>query len=84
MADDLYERFAKDVVDAAARAAFAKGMEVGYGQGFLDGMQAGQVLGFVGGVRSVQDAISDGVRHGSSKCGRALEAIKRLDIDDDE
>lgn len=41
MAEDLYEQYAQGAVDAAARVAFAKGIEVGYEQGFADGMAAG-------------------------------------------
>jgi len=74
MVNDLYERFALGAVDAAARAAFEKGLEVGYAQGFVDG----QAVGFVAGVQSVAEALSDGTRKGSSPCGRALESLKRL------
>lgn len=79
MVNDLYERFAQSAVDAAARVAFEKGIEVGYQQGFADG----QALGFIVGVQSVQDALSDGTRKGSSKCGRALESLKRLGASSD-
>lgn len=74
MVNDLYEQFAQGAVDAAARVAFDKGMEVGFVQGFA----AGQAVGFVAGVQSVQGALSDGTRKGSSQCARALESLKRL------
>lgn len=65
-----------EIAMAAARVAY----DQGYGDGATKGMEAGIAIGFVMGVQSVQHAISDGLRHGSSECGRALEGMKRLSI----
>jgi len=82
MSDDhLFEQHAKEAAEAAARVAFAKGIKVGQAKGFVEGMAAGQAIGFVAGVQSVQAALSDGTRKGSSECARALESLKRLGID---
>ncbi|AJY53208.1 hypothetical protein [Halomonas sp. KO116] len=61
---------------AAARVAYNQG----YGDGVTQGVEAGIGIGFVMGVQRVQAALSDGLRHGSPECGRALEGMKRLGI----
>jgi hypothetical protein len=63
----------------AAEVAYEHGLE----QGFAAGYAVGQQVGFVAGVISVQDALSSGLRHGSAECGRALESLKRLGIDNE-
>ena len=87
--DDLYDRVAKDVADAAGRAAFAKGLEVGVeigreqgmAAGLLAGLQQGRAEGFLAAMQGVKSAISDGTRNGSSECARVLEAYKRLEAE---
>jgi|JTFP01.1.fsa_nt_gb tetrahydromethanopterin S-methyltransferase subunit F len=87
--DDLYERVAKDVADAAGRAAFAKGLEVGVevgreqgmAVGLIAGIKQGRAEGFLAAMQGVKSAISDGTRHGSPECARVLEAYKRLEAE---
>lgn len=55
--------------------------EIAYENGLADGLEAGQQIGFVAGVLSLKSALSSGVRHGSSECGKALESLKRIGID---
>lgn len=92
MDDDLYERYARGAADAAGRAAFAKGLELGTEIGRTQGMAAGLIVGrtqgraegMVLGMEMLKAAISDGTRHGSSECARALEAYKRLGLNEEE
>lgn len=85
MTDDLFERYAQSAALAAAKEAFERGLELGQQQGFAEGLATGRLIGFVEGVNSLKAAVSDGTRHGSSECGRALESMKRLGaIADDE
>ena len=84
MSDELYDRYAKEAVETAARTAFSKGVEVGHAQGFVDGIALGQGIGFVAGVQSLQAALPDGTRKGSSECARALESLKRLGVESAE
>lgn len=92
MDDDLYERYAKGAADAAGRAAFAKGLEIGIEIGQTQGMAAGLIVGrqqgraegVVLGLKILKEAVSDGTRRGSSKCARALEGYKRLGVTDEE
>lgn len=80
--NELFERYAKRASEASAREGFKQGLEVGraqgYGKGFADGVQTGELIGFAAGVDSVKSALSDGTRHGSSECARALESLKRI------
>lgn len=82
MDDDLYDRFAKSAIDAAGRQGFSVGLEVGREQGRaegrLEGQAVGEYIGFVAGVNSLKAALSDGTRHGSPVCAKALESLKRL------
>lgn len=91
ISDDLYERVAKDVADAAGRAAFARGLELGVELGREQGMAAGLLVGhkqgraegFLVAMEGVKAAISDGTRRGSSECARVLEAYKHLEAEDE-
>lgn len=56
--------------------------ELAYDNGFTDGFDVGKQVGFVAGVLSLKSALSSGVRHGSSECGKALESFKRIGIDE--
>jgi len=47
--------------------------------GFNDGFQAGRLVGYVEGVNALVPAISDGLRHGSSECGKAMQGLKSMD-----
>ncbi|WP_312197746.1 hypothetical protein [Mixta calida] len=56
--------------------------ELAYDQGMADGLELGQRLGFAAGVISLKGALSCGLRHGSPECGKALESLKRLGLDE--
>ncbi|MGP9796979.1 hypothetical protein ACT3UJ_06440 [Halomonas sp. 86] len=64
---------------ATISAAYDRGHYEGYGKGMNDG----KAVGFVAGVQSTQAALSEGLRLGSSECGKALNGIKKLGIDRD-
>jgi flagellar biosynthesis/type III secretory pathway protein FliH len=49
-----------------------------YQLGFSDGFQAGNLTGYVTGVNAMVPAVSDGLRHGSSECGKALQSLKTM------
>lgn len=57
-------------------------VEIAYDQGFADGHGVGNQVGFVAGVMSLKAALACGLRHGSPKCGKALESLKRIRIDE--
>lgn len=68
--------------------AYGTGHKVGYNAGVLDGIEIGQLTGYVAGVNALTPAISDGLRHGSSECGKAMQGLKSMgavaDDDDDD
>lgn len=74
LTDELFDRYARD----AAKVAFAKGLDVGQQQGFYMGHAVGQYTGFVGAVNMLKPALSDGLRHGSSECGRAMQGLQNM------
>lgn len=49
-----------------------------YQLGFYEGFQAGQLVGYVEGVNALTPAISDGLRHGSPACGKAMQGLKNM------
>ncbi|NPE59177.1 hypothetical protein HLB27_01250 [Dickeya dadantii] len=51
-----------------------------YQQGYNDGSAAGYVTA----VNSLKPAISDGLRHGSSECGKVMQSFRDLGLADDE
>ncbi|WP_328184536.1 hypothetical protein [Marinobacter sp. OP 3.4] len=53
-----------------------------FDQGMLEGIEIGKYMGYVAAVDSFKSALSDGLRHGSSECGKALESFKRLGIEE--
>jgi hypothetical protein len=55
--------------------------ETAYDEGMADGFEVGKYVGFVAGVTSMKSALSCGLRHGSPECGKALESLKRLDLE---
>lgn len=76
-----FEQCVPAVLAAAKTAwdqAWKEGHSAGVEEGYAIGMDIGQAIGFVAGIRSVQAAISDGLRHGSSECGKALVSLKNL------
>ncbi|MGY5718694.1 hypothetical protein ACXHQ0_15730 [Vibrio antiquarius] len=64
----------------AAEAAF----ESGYNSGFFNGYQVGETVGYVRGIDSLKAAVSDGLRHGSPECAKAMQSLKSLGLADDE
>lgn len=56
--------------------------EMAYDQGMADGFEVGKQVGFVGGVTSLKAALACGLRHGSPECGKALESLKRLGMEE--
>ncbi len=63
---------------AAADTAYDQGFIDGEASGFLKGLAAGRAIGFVEGVNSLKPALSDGLRSGSSECGKAMNSLKSL------
>ena len=56
--------------------------EMAYDKGVVDGIELGKQLGLVAGITSLKGALSCGLRHGSPECGKALESLKRLGLDE--
>jgi hypothetical protein len=50
-----------------------------YAQGYNDG----SAHGYVTGINALKPAISDGLRHGSSECGKAMNSLRSLGLDDE-
>jgi len=74
IADELFDRYAL----GPSKAAFVKGLEIGRQQGFFEGHAVGQYTGFVGAVNMLKPALSDGLRHGSPECGRAMQGLRNM------
>lgn len=51
-----------------------------YNTGFKDGLVAGEQIGFVAGINALTPAVSDGLRHGSPECGRAMQGLKNMGV----
>lgn len=64
--------------------AYNTGLTVGHGKGYEEGFVAGQVLGYIEGVNALTPAVSDGLRHGSSLCGAAMQGLRRLGLQEDD
>ena len=72
--------------EAGYSDGFKDGEETGYSDGFVDGKEAGYSdgivdgsrTGFVTGMNTLTPAVSDGLRHGSSECGKALQGLKSM------
>ncbi len=78
-----YEKIRAEEKRLAMEAA-SLAYDLGYTNGQKDGFQSGLATGFVAGVQSLQGALSSGLRHGSPECGRAMEALKRLGIEQNQ
>jgi len=57
-------------------------VEIAYDQGFANGQGVGNQVGFVAGVMSLKAALACGFRDGSPECGKALDSLKRIGIDE--
>jgi len=73
--DDAFEK-ALPFMTPALKVAFQAGREVG----FAEGLEVGQQIGYVAGVNALTPAVSDGLRHGSSECGRVMQGLKNLGL----
>lgn len=56
--------------------------EKAYDAGMAHGFSVGQSVGFVAGLASVKAALSDGLRHGSPECGKAMRSLRQLGLDE--
>lgn len=52
--------------------AYKTGYEDGYKKGFQDGTVGGSLIT----LNELKPALSDGLRHGSSECGRAMSDLR--------
>jgi len=76
----------KDGEETGYSDGFVDGKEAGYSDGFKDGEETGYSdgivdgsrTGFVTGMNTLTPAVSDGLRHGSSECGKALQGLKSM------
>ncbi|ENA27129.1 hypothetical protein HMPREF1487_09342 [Pseudomonas sp. HPB0071] len=73
MTNDTNKKATLDFINAVS--------EMAYDQGFSGGFEVGKQVGFVMGVASLKSALSCGLRHGSPECGKALESLKRLNLE---
>ncbi|EGX6986497.1 MULTISPECIES: hypothetical protein [Enterobacterales] len=51
-----------------------------YTQGYNDG----SAHGYVTAIDALKPAISDGLRHGSPECGKAMQSFRSLGLEDEE
>ena len=65
---------ALEVAKRAQDIGYAQGVEAGRVQGF----ETGRAFGFVEAANALVPAVSDGLRHGSPECGRALQALRAM------
>ena len=73
--DDAFEK-ALPLMAPMLKVVFDRGLEQGFAQGFNMGHQ----LGYVAGVNDMTSAVSDGLRHGSSECGKKMQQLKNLGL----
>ena len=81
--DDAFEK-ALPFMTPALKVAFQAGREVGFAEGRkvgrAEGLEVGQQLGYVAGVNAMTPAVADGLRHGSSECGKAMQGLKNMGL----
>lgn len=53
-------------------------LKAAFDQGYVRGFEAGRSLGFLEGINALTPAVSDGLRHGSGECGKAMRSIRNL------
>ncbi len=72
--DQEQKRRAMEMALKAAEAA----ADAAYDQGFQNGFNAGTTVGFVQAVNALKPALSDGLRNGSSECGKAMQNLQNM------
>lgn len=50
----------------------------------MQGYNDGSAQGYVTAVNSLKPALSDGLRSGSSECGKAMQALNKLGLNDSD
>ena len=81
--DDAFEA-ALQGMRPMLRVAFESGRATGRQEGFAQGVATGEVLGYIQAVNALKPALSDGLRCGSSECGRAMQGLKNLGLDEED
>jgi hypothetical protein len=76
--DDAFEKALPQLLPMI-KVAFDAGRELG----FAEGLEAGKAIGFVAGVNALTPAVSDGLRSGSSACGKVMQSLKNLGLNID-
>lgn len=71
----------KDQQFAAFMQVAAPLLREAFNSGYATGFRDGQILGYVEGVNALTPAVSDGLRHGSPECGKAMQGLKNLGLD---
>ena len=51
---------------------------------YMQGYNDGSAQGYVTAVNSLKPALSDGLRSGSSECGKAMQALHKLGLNDSD
>jgi hypothetical protein len=72
--EKVFQNLMNDVVIPRCKEAFDEGVR----QGVDHGIAVGRPLGFVEGVNYCKAAMADGLRAGSSECGRTMQTLKNL------
>ncbi len=62
--------------------AYSQGYAEGHTDGYFDGEEKGEYIGFLSAINELKPAISDGLRHGSPECAKAMRNLKGLGLDD--
>lgn len=52
--------------------------EHAYDKGLSDGVNLGSIMGYVQAINDLKPALSDGLRHGSPECGKAMRTLRKL------
>ncbi|SOE45663.1 hypothetical protein SAMN05414139_00017 [Burkholderia sp. D7] len=74
--EKYFQNLVTDILIPGCKEAFDHGVRQGFEQGFATGRQ----LGFVEGVNYCKPAMADGLRAGSSECGRTMQTLKNLGV----
>lgn len=62
----------EDAMQLMRAVAYQTGYKEGYQKGFQDGTVGGSLVT----LNELKPALSDGLRHGSPECGRAMSALR--------
>lgn len=77
--EQFFQDLVNNVLIPQCREFFNQGLRQGIEQGRLQGFAVGRQMGFVEGVNYCKPAMADGLRAGSSECGRTMQTLRNFD-----